>query len=220
LSALERLFLEPVNTITHLLAALLAVPGLGWLLWLTRDEPLKMLSLLVYGLSVIVLFAASALLHGLKVTNRWRTWLNRFDHMAIFLLIAGTYTPIVTNLFPQDWRAPILAGVWSVAAIGMVYKLSSARLHGFFNVSIYVIVSWGGALPLALSLQIASRIGRDGMYLLLAGGLIYSLGFIVYYVQRPDPWPGWLGHHELWHLFVIGGSLCHYLFMLYHVVPA
>ena len=220
LSALERLFLEPVNTITHLLAALLAVPGLGWLLWLTRDEPLKMLSLLVYGLSVIVLFAASALLHGLKVTDRWRTWLNRFDHMAIFLLIAGTYTPIVTNLFPQHWRAPILAGVWSVAAIGMVYKLSSARLHGFFNVSIYVIVSWGGALPLALSLQIASRIGRDGIYLLLAGGLIYSLGFIVYYVQRPDPWPGWLGHHELWHLFVIGGSLCHYLFMLYHVVPA
>jgi hemolysin III len=220
LSALERLFLEPVNTITHLLAAFLAVPGLAWLLWLTRDEPLKMLSLLVYGLSLIVLFAASALLHGLKVGNRWRMWLNRFDHMAVFLLIAGTYTPIVANLFPPAWRAPILTGVWSVAAIGMFYKLASAGIHGFFNVSIYVIVSWGGALPLALSLQVASRIGRDGLALLLTGGLIYSLGFVVYYVRRPDPWPGWLGHHELWHLFVIGGSLCHYLFMLYHVVPA
>ncbi len=209
-----------MNTITHLAAALLAVPGLAWLLWLTRAEPVKMASLFVYGVSLIALFTSSALLHGLRVSRRWRSWLNRCDHMAIFLLIAGTYTPIITNFFPQPWRAPLLIGVWSVAAAGMLYKLTSARIHGFFNVSIYVIVSWGGALPLALSLPLAARIGRAGISLLLLGGLIYSLGFVIYYRRRPDPWPGWLGHHELWHLFVIGGSLCHYLFMLRHVVPA
>lgn len=215
---LERLFLEPINTVTHLLAALLAVPGLVWLLVLSRREPAKMLSLLIYGLSLIVLFSASALLHGLKVHDRWRMWLNRFDHMAIFLLIAGTYTPIVYAFFPPRWRLPMLVGVWLVAAVGMFYKLASVRIHGFFNVSIYMLLGWGGALPLAM--QAASAIGRDGLMLLLLGGLIYSVGFVIYYVRRPDPWPGRFGHHEIWHLFVIAGSLCHYLFMVYHVVPA
>lgn len=179
-----------------------------------------MLSLLVYGFSLIVLFGASTLLHGLRVSERWHTWLNRFDHMAIFLLIAGTYTPIVANLFPPRWRAPVLAAVWVVAGTGMIFKLLSARIHGFFNVSIYMILGWGGAVPLALSLQIVPVIGRSGLFLLLLGGLIYSAGFVIYYLEHPNPWPGRLGHHEIWHLFVIGGSLCHYLFMLYHVVPA
>lgn len=220
LDLLEKLFLEPVNTLTHLLATLLALPGLAWLLVLSAGESAKMLSLLVYGLSLIVLFGASTLLHGLKVAERWRMWLNRFDHMAIFLLIAGTYTPIVANLFPLRWRAPVLAAVWLIAATGMIFKLLSTRIHGFFNVSIYMILGWGGALPLALSLQIVPVIGRAGLFLLLLGGLIYSTGFVIYYLERPNPSPGRLGHHEIWHLFVIGGSLCHYLFMLYHVVPA
>lgn len=217
---LERLFLEPINAVTHLLAALLALPGLAWLLILTRHDPGKMLALLVYGISLTVLFGASALLHGLKVGDRWRMWLNRFDHMAIFLLIAGTYTPIVHTFFPQSWRLAVLAGVWLVAGLGMFYKLASVRIHGFFNVSIYMILGWGGVLPLTLATGAAPAIGRDGLLLLLLGGLIYSAGFVIYYVRRPDPWPGRFGHHEIWHLFVIAGSLCHYLFMLYHVVPA
>ncbi|MDT8306599.1 MAG: hemolysin III family protein [Anaerolineae bacterium] len=217
---LEKIFLEPVNTVTHLLATVLALPGVVWLLALTSGEPAKMVSLLVYGLSLIVLFGASTLLHGLKVAERWRVWLNRFDHMAIFLVIAGTYTPIVANLFPPRSRAPVLVAVWLIAGIGMLFKLVSARIHGFFNVSIYMILGWGGAVPLSLALQIVPVIGRSGLILLLLGGLIYSAGFVIYYLERPNPWPGWLGHHEIWHLFVIGGSLCHYLFMLYHVVPA
>jgi len=216
---LDRLFLEPINAVTHFLAALLALPGVAWLLILSRHEPGKMLALLLYGLSLTVLFGASALLHGLKVGDRWHMWLNRFDHMAIFLLIAGTYTPIVHTFFPQQWRLPVLAGVWLVSGVGMLYKLASVRIHGFFNVSIYMLLSWGGALPLTLAAGAAPAIGRDGLLLLLLGGLIYSVGFVVYYVRRPDPWPGRFGHHEIWHLFVIAGSLCHYLFMLNHVVP-
>lgn len=220
MALLDRLFLEPINTVTHLLAALLALPGLGWLLYLSHEETGKMLSLLIYGLSLIVLFGASALLHGLKVGDHWRMWLNRFDHMAIFLLIAGTYTPIVYTFFPPRWRLPVLAGVWLVAGLGMFYKLASVRIHGFFNVSIYMMLGWGGALPLALATGTAPAMGRDGLLLLLLGGLIYSTGFVVYYVRRPDPWPGRFGHHEIWHLFVIAGSLCHYLFMALYVVPA
>lgn len=220
MATLERIFLEPLSALTHLLATLLAATGLTALLLLSWPDSAKMVSLLVYGLSMIILYLASTLLHGLKVSRRVRIWLNRFDHMAIFLLIAGTYTPIVYNLFPGPWRWPTLGAVWLVALAGMAYKLASVRIHGFLNVSIYVLLGWGGATPLALSMEIVSAIPAGGMVLLLLGGLIYSGGFLIYYLERPDPWPDVFGHHEIWHLFVIGGSLCHYLFMLLYVVPA
>ena len=220
MATLERFFLEPLSTVTHLVAGIFSLAGLGFLLLLTRHEPEKMLSLLVYGVSLILLFAASTLLHGIRAPDRVRMWFNRFDHMAIFFVIAGTYTPIVYNLFPHTWRRPILIFIWGVAAAGMAYKLTSARIHGFFNVSVYLILSWGGVVPLLLALQLAPILARAGLGLLLLGGLIYTSGFVVYYLERPDPWPRVFGHHEIWHLFVIGGSLCHYLFMLLYVVPA
>lgn len=207
-------FFEPINTLTHLVAALFSLVGLGWLLWLAWGEWGKWLALLVYGLSLIALFTASSLLHGAKVDEKARMWLNRLDHAAIFLLIAGTYTPIIHHFADANWRWPILGLVWGVASAGMGHKFVSRRIHGFLNVSIYLLLSWGGAIPLFLALNLASHISRPGLLLLLVGGLIYTIGFVVYYWQWPDPRPGLFGHHEIWHLFVIGGSLCHYLFML------
>lgn len=220
MTTLRRIFLEPVSAVTHLVAALAALLGLFLLVALTYREPTKMLTLAVYGLSLVLLFAASALLHGLKAPRRIREWLNRLDHMAIFLVIAGTYTPIVFNLFPRHWRWPILVVIWGAALVGMIVKLTSARIHGFFNVSIYLILGWGGALPLMLALQLRPVIPHGGLALLLLGGIIYSSGFVIYYLRWPDPWPAVIGHHEIWHLFVIGGSICHFLFMLQYVVPA
>ena len=219
MAMLRRIFLEPISTVTHLVAGMAALLGLLLLVALTYHEPGKMVSLAIYGLSLVLLFAASSLLHGLKAPRRIREWLNRLDHMAIFLLIAGTYTPIVFNLFPRTWRMPILAVIWAVALVGMVVKMTSARIHGFFNVSVYLVLGWGGALPLMLAWQLRPVIPQGGLALLLLGGLIYSSGFVIYYLRWPDPWPAVLGHHEIWHLFVIGGSVCHYLFMLQYVVP-
>ncbi|MDX1662964.1 MAG: hemolysin III family protein [Candidatus Promineifilaceae bacterium] len=215
---LERLFLEPWSALTHLGATILAALGLALLVALTHEQPRKMLSVAIYGTSLCVLFLSSTLLHSLKVEPRLRNWLNRFDHGAIFLLIAGTYTPIVYNLFPRHWRLPLLAAIWAVAAVGITYKLTSIRIHGFFNVSIYALLGWGGIVPLSLALPVERILSQSGLLLLLLGGLIYSLGFVIYYRERPDPWPGVFGHHEIWHLFVIGGSLCHYFFILFYVV--
>jgi hemolysin III len=106
-----------------------------------------------------------------------------------------------------------------VAALGMGYKLLSRRIHGFFNVSIYLLLSWGIGLPIVLFTNIIHIVPYWGLFLIALGGLIYSLGFIIYYLERPDPWPKIFGHHEIWHLFVMGGSLCHFLFMLLVVVP-
>jgi hemolysin III len=168
---------------------------------------------------MVILYLSSALLHGLKVSAERRMWLNRADHMAIFLLIAGTYTPIVYNLFPAAWRWPVLLSVWAIALIGMGFKLLSRRIHGFYNAAIYIILGWGSVLPFLLATNIFDIIPRPGFALLLLGGLIYSVGFLVYYRQWPDPWPELFGHHEIWHLFVMGGSACHYLFMFWVVVP-
>ncbi len=206
-----------MSMLTHLVGAIAALAGSLLLLWLVRDDSLKFLSLLIYGGSMVALYSASTLLHGIKLPEVERFWLNRLDHMAIFLLIAGTYTPILTTFFPDPWRWLTLVLVWGTALIGMGYKLFSPRIHGFFNASIYLILSWGSILPLILAGNLFSRIPLRGFLLLLFGGLIYSVGFVIYYRQWPDPWPEFFGHHEIWHLFVLGGSFFHYLFMLFYV---
>jgi hemolysin III len=219
LNFLDRYLMDPISAVTHFFASLAAVVGLVVLLALSwRDGP-KMLSLLVYGASVIFLFAASTLYHGLKRKEADRLWLNRLDHAAIFVMIAGTYTPVVYNLFSVEWRWPVLAAVWSVALAGVAVKMSSRRIHGFLNVSIYVFLSWAGAGVAVTQPEWLFAVPGGGLALLVLGGVVYTLGFVTYYWQWPDPWPQVFGHHEVWHLFVIGGSLCHYLFMLLYVVP-
>lgn len=220
MTRLEKLLREPLSALTHLFAVGLAFAGTVILVALTRHEPGKMVSLLVYGATLIALFAASTLLHGLKASDRVQNWLNRIDHMAIFLLIAGTYTPIVYNLTAQPQRWVILFFVWAIALLGMLFKMLSTRIDGFFSVLIYVLLAWGGAVPLLATLLPAFPLSWGGLLLLVIGGLIYSGGFVIYYTRRPDPWPRVFGHHEIWHLCVIGGSLCHYLFILVDVVPA
>jgi len=220
LTGLRRYLLEPVNALTHLAAAVAALLGAIWLLYLARGQPAKMLTLAVYGLSMVLLFSASALLHGVRLPEHRRMGLNRLDHAAIFLLIAGTYTPVVYNLFPVAWRGPLLIGIWTVSLIGMAYKLVSQRIHGFFNASIYPLLAWAGVVPAYLAYRIEPFVPAGGLVLLFAGGLIYMLGFVVYYWRWPDPWPEHFGHHEIWHVLVMAGSACHFAFMALYVAPA
>lgn len=208
---------EPVSAITHFLGAMASLVGLVILLLLVRGDPGKSLSLAIYGSSMVFLFAASTLFHGAKLSRGRRYWLNRLDHAAIFLVIAGTYTPIVYNLYPVQWRWYTLAVIWTVALVGMVYKLVSSQIHGLFNASIYPLLSWAGVVPAILAYRIEPLVPRAGLFLLILGGLVYMLGFVIYYRQRPNPWPGVLGHHEIWHIFVMGGSLLHYIFILFFV---
>jgi hemolysin III len=206
-----------MSTLTHLIGVVGALIGTGWLVSLSWGETAKMVTLLIYGVSMIALYAASSLLHGVKTNDVTRMWLNRLDHVAIFLLIAGTYTPIAYNFFPNPFRWQVLAVIWLAVIIGAVYKLFGRKIHGFLNASIYVILGWGSALPLLFVSNLVTLVPLRGLLLLLIGGLIFTIGFLIYYFQRPDPWPDVFGHHEIWHLFVLGGSLCHFLFMLYFV---
>lgn len=219
MKALERILYEPMSTLTHLLGVLASLIGLIILIYFTWNQPGKLFSVIVYGVSMVLLYGASTLFHGAKVSDAKRMWLNRLDHMAIFLLIAGTYTPIVYSLATGTLRWVLLASIWLIVAACMAFKLFSPRIHGFYNAIIYVVLSWGSAIPLLLFFDLTTLIPLNGWSWLLLGGLIYSMGFITYYFQRPDPWPGVFGHHEVWHLFVLGGSFCHFLFILWYVVP-
>lgn len=212
--------LEPMSALTHFAGAIGAALGTILLVWLTRQETGKMISLAIYGISMVALYMASTVFHGIRLPEGRRMWLNRLDHSAIFVVIAGTYTPIIYNLFPIDYRWLALATIWLVALGGMVYKLFSPRIHGFINASIYPILAWAGIVPVIFLSQIKPIIPAGGVVLLLLGGLIYMVGFVIYYRRRPDPWPNVFGHHEIWHLFVIVGSFIHYLFMLFYIVPS
>ena len=219
ITTLKRYLLEPMNTLTHLVGAIASFIGLLILLWLTRDNVPKMVSVLIFGMSMVAVYTASTLFHGIKVSGNKRMWLNRLDHMAIFLVIAGTYTPIVFNLFPSPWRWLSLALVWGGALIGMNFKLFGVKMHNAVHAFSYVILGWAGVVPLLFMPGLIARLTLAGSVLLLAGGLVYMIGFVIFYVQRPNPWPDVLEHHEIWHLCVMGGSLCHYLFVLLFVVP-
>lgn len=219
MKTLERMLYEPMSTLTHLLGVFASLIGLIILIYFTWNQPGKLFSVIVYGVSMVLLYSASTLFHGAKVSDTKRMWLNRLDHMAIFLLIAGTYTPIVYSLATGTLRWVLLATIWLVVIACMAFKLLSPRIHGFYNAIIYVVLSWGSAVPLLLFFDLTALIPLTGWSWLLLGGLIYSVGFVTYYLQRPDPWPGVFGHHELWHLFVLGGSFCHFLFILWYVVP-
>jgi hemolysin III len=219
-TGLGRYLLEPASALTHMAAAVAALAGTLFLLYLSRGQPAKMASLAVYGVSMIVLFGASALLHGVHLPEQRRMGLNRLDHAAIFLLIAGTYTPIVYNLFPADWGRPLLVAIWLLSLAGMAYKLFSSTIHGFFNASVYPLLAWAGVVPAILAYRTQPFVPAGGLALLLSGGLIYMLGFVVYYWHWPDPWPEVFGHHEVWHVLVMAGSACHYAFMVLYVVTA
>ena len=211
--------LEPVNALTHMVGALAALAGMLLLGALTYDDVPKMVSLVIYGLSMVFLFTASSLLHGIVLPEHRRMWLNRLDHVAIFILIAGTYTPIVYNLFPAGYRWWVLAAIWSVALIGILFKLFSRGIHGFIHASIYPAMAWAGVLPALLAYRVEPLVPLAGLALLLLGGLIFMAGFVVYYRKQPDPWPAVFGHHEIWHLLVMAGVFCHFIFMLLFVVP-
>lgn len=217
MTALDRYLEEPVSALTHFFGAIASLVGLVILLYLAGGEPGKNISLAIYGFSMVILYAASSLFHGAKVSGGGRHWLNKLDHAAIFLLIAGTYTPIVYNLFPIQWRWLTLAVIWIVALTGVVFKLVSVQIHGLLNASIYPLISWAGVVPALLAYRIEPMVPKSGLLLLFLGGLVYMGGFIVYYRRWPNPWPGIFGHHEIWHVMVMGGSLLHYFFVLFFI---
>ena len=170
----------------------------------------------IFGLSLIALYAASALYHLLPLSAPGTARLRRVDHIAIFVLIAGTYTPFCLLALNGAWRVVLLGLIWGLALCGILLKLLRMDAPRWVSVALYLAMGWV-AVVAAPALFRAMPAG--GVAWVLGGGLVYTAGALVYGLKRPNVLPGVFGFHELWHLFVLAGSACHFWAVLWYIAP-
>ena len=201
---------------SHVLAfASVGVSGL-LLLAVTDASRTHRLSIAVYLIGVLGMFGVSALYHRGRWTEREMGWWRRLDHSTIFVAIAGTYTPVSLAAF-HGWHLTMtLAVVWSGAALGIALQWIPVRVNRGLFTFVYVMVGWSIAPSLA---QLFTGLGVTGFTLVLAGGLAYSAGAVVYARQRPDPWPQTFGYHEVFHLLTVIGAALHLIAIAFIAAP-
>ncbi len=193
--------------VTHEWAFFLSL-GLGISLLVIADTPRKLLAVGIYTITLCALFGTSALYHRVTwKTSRARMLMRRLDHSMIFLLIAGTVTPFCLLTIDGAWGTGILIAVWSAAALGIVVELVWTGSPKWVSALIYVAVGWIGALAFP---AIIGSAGVAAGLLVATGGLLYTVGAVVYATGRPDPSPTYFGYHEIFHVFVIGAAATHF----------
>jgi hemolysin III len=201
-------FREPVSGLTHLGAAIAAAVGLIILLVLGWGDPQKMFAFLIYGLSLVLMFTASAAYHLIRANPQVELRLRKLDHSAIYLLIAGTYTPVCLTFFTGFWRWGLLGIVWGFALVGILVKMFVINAPRWVTAGIYLVMGWLAVFAIP---QIVTIMPAAAMFWLVAGGLFFTLGAIIYITKRMDFLPGIFGFHEVWHIFVILGCLSHFI---------
>ncbi|MCL4486792.1 MAG: hemolysin III family protein [Chloroflexi bacterium] len=207
---------EPVNGLTHLFAAVAAAMGLVVLLYVGRDSLFKQVSLFVYASSLVLMFAASAAYHLIRGGPRISLLLRKLDHTSIYLLIAGTYTPICLQFLTGIWQWGILAVIWSMAAIGIIVKMFVIHAPRWITAAVYILMGW---LSLFAIPEILRSMPETALIWLVVGGALFTAGAAVYVTERPDWFPGVFGFHELWHIFVILGCISHFIVIAAYVAP-
>ena len=205
---------EPFNGASHLVGLVLACAG-TWILLRGASGPGEVVAFTIYGATLILLYGSSFLYHSLPVTGRPLKALRTLDHIAIYFLIAGTYTPVALITLHSRLGWSLLAAVWLIALAGIPFKLLYLDAPVWLSTSTYLAM---GYLALVAIVPLAQAVSLSGLLWLVAGGMAYTVGAVIYSRRRPDPFPGRFGHHEIWHLLVMAGSGCHFALMVYHVV--
>lgn len=208
--------LRPWSAITHGAGALLAV--LGTAVLLVRSAALGKWTLfalfLVYGLSMICLYTASTLYHCLHTSVPGRLVLRKYDHSSIYLLIAGSYTPLCLTALRHSVGIPLLTAVWTLAAAGVVLTIAKLSIPRWLTSAIYLFMGW---LALFAIVPIHQALPPEGFFWLLTGGILYTVGGVLYAIKWPLRDSPRFGCHEIFHLFILLGSICHFI-MMYRVV--
>jgi hemolysin III len=209
-------FREPVNGLSHLFAAIAALFGSIYLILVGWGNPVKVVSILVYGISLVLLFSASATYHLVKAEPKTMVRLRKFDHSAIYLLIAGTYTPICLNMLTGFWKFGLLGIIWGLALVGIGVKIFFIRAPRWLTASVYVLMGWLSILGVK---ELIARLPSGALAWLLAGGIIYTLGAVIYSTKLFNFVPNRFGFHEVWHIFVILAALAHYILIAVYIAP-
>ena len=199
---------DPFSGISHFVGAGLALVGLGVLTAMAWGQPIKLLAFAVYGIGAVLLYLASAMYHSLHSDSPWP---QRLDHMAIYVMIAGTYTPVCLVALRGGLGGTLLTIEWALALVGVAANLGFGGGPHWLRVGLYLGMGWLAALAMP---QLRAAMPADAITWLVSGGVIYSLGTIIYATERPRLWPGRFGAHDLWHVFVLVASGCHFAMML------
>jgi hemolysin III len=170
----------------------------------------------VYVAGTLTMFGVSAAYHTLRWGPHGRSIMRRLDHSAIFLAIAGAYTPIMAVALTGWQKVVVLGAAWGGAVVGVTLEWLPLKVPRPLFTAIYVIVGWSAAIAFP---QLCRSLGGAGFALVLGGGLLYTIGAVVYALKRPDPWPRVFGFHEIFHLFTIAGAGCHLAAIAFYVVP-
>ena len=209
---------DPGSAITHFIGMLMAIFAAFPLLIKAAHEPSRiyLISLAIYAVSLILLYAASTTYHTFDFSERVNTILKKIDHMMIFVLIAGSYTPVCLIVLGGKLGYTLLALVWGIAAVGMLVKACWITCPKWFSSVIYIAMGWVCVLVFGPLLKTLSA---PAFLWLLAGGIIYTVGGVIYALKLPifNAKHKFFGSHEVFHLFVMGGSICHFIFMYLYV---
>lgn len=206
---------ERFSFASHLVGAVAAVAGLV-LLALRAQGPLAVTSAVLYGASLVLLLGSSALHHAWHPASQaGRNALRRLDHIAIFGLIAGTYTPVALVGLGGGWGWSVFGVVWGLFALGAVKKALWLHAPRWVSVALYIAMGWTALVAIV---PLVRRFPAEALLWMLAGGLFYTGGAVIYGTRRPDLFPRWLGFHGLWHVFVLAGAFAHWWFVFAYVL--
>jgi len=205
-----------MSGLTHMIGAILSIVGLVLLILKSIDpfDPWKVVTFSIFGSGLFLLYTASTLYHWIPVSGRAESFLKRFDHMMIYVLIASTYTPICLVPLRGPWGWSLFGVIWGLALFGILWKLFQFKFPDWFSTVYYVFMGWISLIavwPLILALQTGALVW------LLAGGLFYSGGVIFYSLDRQESPRQGFGYHEIWHLFVLAGSASHFWVMYRYI---
>ncbi|WP_371188699.1 PAQR family membrane homeostasis protein TrhA [Thalassotalea maritima] len=198
---------ELVNSITHGVGALLSVAALT-LMIIVANDAFEMTSAIVYGTSMVLLFLASTLYHAITHQPTKKV-LKLVDHCAIYLLIAGTYTPFMLISIKGAWGYALLSVVWTLAVVGIGFKITFKQRFPKVSLTTYLAMGW---LVIIAAPQMLANVATGGLILLASGGAAYTLGAVFYAFKRLP------FNHAIWHVFVLAGSICHFLAIYLYVI--
>lgn len=214
---------DPVSGLTHLVGALLSIAALVllvvWAALYSNEKPWDIVSFAIFGSSLILLYTFSTLYHLCNVSEHASTVLRKFDHIMIFILIAGTYTPICLGPLRGGWGWTIFGIVWGIAIVGTVISAIWIKAPRWLTTSLYLGMGWAVIIATYPLIQTFINAGMfSGLGWLLAGGLFYTIGAVIYGVKKPNLNIPGVGFHEIFHIFVMLGSLCHFWFIFKFVL--
>ncbi len=205
---------DPFSSVSHGLGVILALIGTIALVGITYNKSIALVGSMVYAGGLIFVYLASTLYHAKTSASPWP---QRLDHMAIYVMIAGTYTPVCLLSLPRTYGIPMLIAEWSLAVFGLILNLFFGGGHHVLRVALYLSMGWMAILAMG---PLRANLTATQLDWLLAGGIVYTLGTIIYATERPRLWPGKFDAHDLWHLFVLTASAFHYALVISLAVRA